>query len=381
MHNLTSKLLLYSLNRIKSDCVPGTFNIQRVLVAPLDWGLGHATRCIPIIDALNKRGFQVFIAAEGAQKALLEKEFPGLTMLSLKGYRVQYSRKKGWLPFKLLAQLPGLLQTIAREHRWLEEIVETHSIDLVISDNRYGLYSSRVPCVFMTHQLRIKARYHWLESLIQKIHYHYIERFKTCWVPDDVSENNIGGSLSHPHQLPRIPVHYIGLLTRFHSSLAEHRYDRCIILSGPEPQRTLLEQRILADLANIDGQTLLVRGKPGSEEKLALMDGVRVENHLSTAALQEAILQSDVIICRSGYTTIMELMALKKRSILIPTPGQTEQEYLASLLKEKQFAYSEEQTDFDLFQALIASLLFPYQWPVLHRFCEKDLPDLLKASL
>lgn len=361
--------------------MPGTFNIQRVLVAPLDWGLGHATRCIPIIDALNKQGFKVFIATEGAQRALLEKEFPELTMLPLKGYRVRYSRKMSCLPFKLLAQLPGLLQTIAREHRWLEQVIETHAIDLVIADNRYGLYSNRVPCVFMTHQLRIKAPYNWLESLIQKINYHYIERFKVCWVPDDGSENNVSGSLSHPRQLPRIPVHYIGLLTRFEPAETEHRYDRCILLSGPEPQRSLLEQQILPGLTALGGETLLVRGKPGNDEKLAPINGVRIENHLSTTALQAAILQSDVIICRSGYTTIMELMVLQKKSILIPTPGQTEQEYLAGLLKEKQYAYSEKQTDFRLPDALRASAAFPYQWPVLHRFCEKDLPDLLKTAL
>ncbi len=351
------------------------------MVAPLDWGLGHATRCIPIIDALVKQGFEVFLAAEGAQKALLEKEFPALTILPLKGYRVRYSRKSGWLPIKLLAQLPRLLRTIANEHKWLQQAIETHSIDLVISDNRYGLYSSRVPSVFITHQLRIKASYTWLESYIQKIHYRFIERFKACWVPDDGSENNIGGDLSHPQQLPRIPVHYIGLLTRFHSSPAAQNYDRCILLSGPEPQRTLLEQQVVARLRDLEGQTLLVRGKPGSDEELPTIDGVRIENHLSTKALQDAILQSGIIICRSGYTTVMELMALQKKSILIPTPGQTEQEYLAGLLMQKKFAYSVGQPDFDLAKALHAAGAFPYEWPSIHKFCEKDLYNLLKASL
>ncbi len=348
------------------------------MVAPLDWGLGHATRCIPIIHALMHQGIEVWAAAEGAQQILLQQEFPGLRVLPLKGYGINYSKKKSLLPFKLLTQLPRLLGLISYERKWLQQTIETHAIDLVISDNRYGLCSNKIPCIFITHQLTIKAPYQWLEAILQRINYSYINKFTACWVPDAEGENNIAGELSHPRQMPKVPVHYIGLLARFHKTGAEKKYDRCIVLSGPEPQRTFLEHQIMCSLPQLEGKTLFVRGKPGSEERLQSGKQYQVENHLPTAALQEAFLQSEWIICRSGYTTIMELMALEKKSILIPTPGQTEQEYLARELTKKNYAFCVKQRSFDLVMAIAEAKNFSYRLPVIHRFEEKDINGLLQ---
>lgn len=358
-----------------------SFNIEKVLVAPLDWGLGHATRCIPIIRALNKNGYEVLIAAEGAQEILLRAEFPDNNILPLKGYRVSYSRQKRWLPFKLLAQVPRLLQTLRYEQRWLQKAIETHSIDLVISDNRFGLYTSKVPCIFITHQLSIKAPYRWLESLMQRLNYRYINRYTACWVPDAAGANNIAGLLSHPFNLPGTPVHYIGFLARFNSSNAVKKYDHCILLSGPEPQRGILEAQIMKELPGLKGRTLLVRGKPGMKEKPAATDYVTVENHLSTKDLETAVLQSEYIICRSGYTTVMELLVLQKKMILIPTPGQTEQEYLARYLQQKKYAFAVAQQNFDLLSAAEEAGNFDYELPVMQGFKEEHITALLAASL
>ncbi len=331
------------------------------MVAPLDWGLGHATRCIPIIRALVSGGFEVMLAVEGVQANLLQTEFPALICIPLKGYRVRYSKHPAWLPLVLLQQLPRLFSVIRQENRWLDTIIREYRIDLVISDNRYGLFSPSIPCIFITHQLTVKAPFAWLEKVLQRINYQYINRFTACWVPDAAGEDNVAGVLSHPARLPKIPLKYIGLLSRFQPKTAEKKYDLCILLSGPEPQRTLLENKFLAELSAVPGKILLVRGKPGSKENIPVPDHVAVTNHLPNEALQAAIQQSDYVLSRSGYTTVMELLCLQKRSILIPTPGQTEQEYLAARLAEAHHCYAVSQSQFQFAEHFAEAKTFNYQ--------------------
>lgn len=357
------------------------FNIRKVLVAPLDWGLGHATRCIPIIRGLLTNGYQVIIAAEGPQAHLLLQEFPSLVCLPLAGYRVRYSKNRWALPFTLVQQLPGLFATIRQEHHWLDEVIHQHQIDLVISDNRYGLSSKKIPCIFITHQLTIKAPFGWMEKILQRINYHYINRFTCCWVPDAEGDVNAAGILSHPAQLPVIKILYIGLLARFQQRAESKKYDYCILLSGPEPQRTLLENQLIAGIGKLNGNILLVRGKPGNTEALQVPDNVKVVNHLPTPELQKALLQSDYIVSRSGYTTIMEILALQKKSILIPTPGQTEQEYLAKKLQQSHACMSIAQKHFDCSKHFSMAKDYPYQLPVFPVCKDTDLTRLLQASV
>ncbi|MES2003872.1 MAG: glycosyltransferase [Bacteroidota bacterium] len=361
--------------------MPSNFNIQKILIAPLDWGLGHATRCIPIIRALIANGFTVVIAAEGAQAHLLQTEFPTLQLLLLPGYRVRYSKRKWTLPFTLLAQLPRLLRTIKMEAAWLKQVIDDHQIDLVISDNRYGLSNQKVSCIFITHQLTIKAPFAWLETLLQKINYRYINRFTACWVPDMAGAHNLAGCLSHPAKMPAVPVQYIGLLSRFRPEAAVVKYEYCILLSGPEPQRTLLEDKLLPELQKMQTPVLLVRGKPGNTDILFAGDQVTIKNHLPGNELQQAILQSEYIVSRSGYTTVMELMALQKKSILIPTPGQTEQEYLAQRLAENGFCITASQDHFDCVEQLLKAKQFQYQVPAFELFEEAAIVSLIKTAV
>ncbi|MEO8171937.1 MAG: glycosyltransferase [Sediminibacterium sp.] len=357
------------------------FNIQKILIAPLDWGLGHATRCIPIIRALIANGYEVVAAAENSQAILLQTEFPSLQILPLTGYMVRYSKSKWGLTFKLLAQLPRLQKTIKEEHRWLGKIIDEHHIDLVISDNRYGLFSKKVPCIFITHQLLIKAPFSWIEKMLQRINYDYINKFTSCWIPDTKGEPNAAGVLSHPAILPRTKVHYIGLLSRFQIKTVEKKYDYCILLSGPEPQRTLLESKLLSGLSDIKGKILFVRGKPGSTEILEQTDQIEIKNHLPGTELEQALQQSEYIISRSGYTTVMELLSLQKKSILIPTPGQTEQEYLAKKLQNDQICMSTEQDDLNFVEDLLKARAFPYRFPALDLFDGNRITELLKNSI
>ena len=329
------------------------FNKPRVLVAPLDWGLGHATRCIPVISKLLEQHCEVIIAAETAGKVLLQKEFPDLFFIDLKGYRMQYSKNKSWLPVNLLLQFPKLIYSIYAERRWLKVVIEQYKIDAVISDNRMGLSRSKVYCVYITHQLQIKTGNRFTEWVAQKIHYHFINKYNACWVPDDAGDINLAGELSHPSVLPTTPIVYLGPFSRFKKNEAEIKYNLCIILSGPEPQRSIFEKLIVDDLEKVNGNVLLVRGRPGGQLVNESLNGfVEIKNHLASDELNLVLQQSKIIICRSGYSSVMDLVKIQKQAILVPTPGQTEQEYLARYLQEQGLFLCIEQKYFSLQDAL-----------------------------
>lgn len=358
------------MNLIK---IQSKFNITTVLIAPLDWGLGHATRCIPLIKALLLNNCKVIIACNKQQKKLLEQEFTNVAFLFLEGYNITYASNPKLLPLSILKQLPQINKAINRENLWLNKIIDKHDIKLVISDNRYGLYSNKVPCVFVTHQLTIKAPFSFVEKYLQLINYQFINRFTACWVPDFASDNNVAGILSHPKKMPNIPVSYIGLLSRFKTTKTiDKKYDFCVVLSGPEPQRTVLEQLILKDIHLINSTILLVRGKPLSEENLPTFLNVEIVNHLVGSDLQQAFQQSNYIISRSGYSTVLELLSLQKKSILIPTPGQTEQEYLGKKLMTQGWCYTISQKEFSLQKAISEAEKFKYQLPQLETVSLQD---------
>lgn len=331
-------------------------------MAPLDWGLGHATRCIPVIKALTSQGCTVFLAGEGTTKILLQKEFPELNFLPLKGYRVHYAKRRWMLPFSIGAQVPRILFAIKKENDWLQTVVEKYSIDAVISDNRFGLSHAGIPCVFMTHQLSIKTGLGRLaDRWLQQLNYRYINRFSECWVPDAAHENNLGGDLSHPKTFPSVPVHYIGPLSRFGEPKAENPKHILILLSGPEPQRTVFENLLLKQVTGYRGPVVLIRGLPGCTEALHLPANIEVYDHLPAKELQQKIAEASFVVSRCGYSTVMDMAALKKKAVLIATPGQTEQEYLSRHLMQKNFALCMEQKKFHLAKALELAAAFTYQ--------------------
>jgi uncharacterized protein (TIGR00661 family) len=340
----------------------------RILVAPLDWGLGHATRCIPVIYELLRQNCDVWLAGEGVQEALLKQEFPTLPFLNLPGYRVKYGRSVGTVLWNILRQSGKILKAIKLENDWLERMVAEHGFDAVISDNRYGLYHAEIPCIFITHQLNIKSPFgKWSERLLQKKNYKYINRFTECWVPDAEGVNNLAGALSHPKNKPAIRLKYIGPLSRFENigdlSLSPptgEAGDLLIILSGPEPQRSILENQIVKDIAHYPGSAVVVRGIPGAINLIPSTNTIRFYNHLSAEELGKEMKKAEYIISRSGYSTIMDITKLQKKSILIPTPGQTEQEYLAKYMQGKKTALIIFQKTFSLLSALQLARSFSY---------------------
>lgn len=356
------------------------FNIKTVLIAPLDWGLGHATRCIPIIKALLAKDYKVIVATDGKSKTLLQQEFPELFFVQLKGYQIEYSKNKLFLPIKILSQVPKIVQTIRYEHQWLKKIILVYNIDLVISDNRFGLNHSIIPCIFITHQLTIQTPFSWLTSWVQKINYSYINRFTTCWIPDVAGKNNMAGVLSHPKKLPSIPVEYIGLLSRFQQiANNQMQYKICVLISGPEPQRTIFENTIFNNIAAFKEKIIVLRGLPNTIQSLPSTQNCTVHNHLAGDTLEQILQQSEYIICRSGYTSLMELLTLQKKCIVVPTPGQTEQEFLAHSLNKQGWCFSESQHKFNLIESYTKAQQFNYCLPQFEvTKLQKLIPQLVE---
>lgn len=334
---------------------------KKLLVVPLDWGLGHATRCVPVIRNLINNDCEVWLAGEGAQEKLLREEFPSLPFLPLKGYRIQYA--KTGLTGKLLLQIPSILRSIKEENKWLKEQVSEHQFEAVISDNRYGLYHEKIFSVFITHQLCIKSSLgKWSGRVLQKWTYKLLDRFNECWIPDEEGKNNLAGELSHPRKLPDISVRYIGVLSRFQRKDSEEIKDHLlIILSGPEPQRTILENKIIDQIVNYSGTATIVRGLPGEKNIIPSTNTTHFYNHLSSEELNSEAMKADFVISRSGYSTVMDIAAIQKKSIVIPTPGQTEQEYLADYLMKKKFTFCVKQKDFSLLKNIEEARNFEYR--------------------
>ncbi len=314
---------------------------KRILIAPLDWGLGHATRCIPIIREFILRGCDVKIASSGDALILLKEEFPRLEFFELPSYRAVYS-KRFPLMMKMLFQVPKFLTVIRQEHLTLERLIKENQIDLVISDNRFGCWTNKVPSVFMMHQINIQMHiaWKWIQPIVNYANHRQLKKFSQCWVPD-FPDRTLTAKLTEPGKLR---VRFIGMLSRFQSlKNISPTYDYLALVSGPEPQRTIFEQKIRMCFAELKGRKVLVRGLPGlSEEIVHLTDWDEV-TFMNGERLQHLIASSALVICRSGYSSIMDLAKMSKRAVFVPTPGQTEQEYLADQLMKNNIARSVTQ--------------------------------------
>ena len=324
-----------------------------MLVAPLDWGLGHATRCIPIIKELINQNVEVLIGADGRPFDLLKKEFPLLRLIRLPGYSVAYSVDKS-IALKIVQQFPQLIYSAVSEHRMLRKIIRQFSLQGVISDSRFGLFARGIPCVYVSHQIGIKmpSRLEWASYPIYLMNKALINQYSECWIPDHGGEDNLSGELSHHYHLPR-NAKYLGPLSRFRKiSGIGKEYDVLVLLSGPEPQRSILEGIVLDQLKATHHRTLVVRGVPEKNQRIKLSEFVTVVSPLESEALNVAILSSDIVLSRPGYSTVMDLALLGSRAIFIPTPGQTEQEYLAEIFLKNGAFCIRRQESFDLEEAI-----------------------------
>ncbi len=333
-----------------------------VLISPLDWGLGHATRCLPIIRYFSSGGYRVVIAASGKSAQFLKDTCPNEIHTDIPGPEIRYPLRGWHMPFWLMVMVPKLIRWYFSDRIEAERLARHHHISLIISDNRYGFYSSRCPSILITHQLHIQPplwlsyRFPRISKLGARLIYPCFQMlflpFRHIWVPDVSDAPSLSGCLSHGEPLPRKTI-YIGPLSRFSqtrqtSEIAESKIDLLVLISGPEPHRTLFEQIVKQSLSQTQLRCVILLGKPPYDATVRPNGPIRYYNHLGEEQMARAIRQADVILCRSGYTTLMELSGFQKQHIvLLPTPGQTEQEYLARYLADLRMVHQIPQAPFD----------------------------------
>ncbi len=322
---------------------------MKTLVAPLNWGLGHATRCIPLIQKLLSEGHEIIIATDGHPMELLKAAFPDLSYITLASYKIHYNKGKSQLT-AMLRSIPVILWGIIREHHQLKKIIREHQIERVISDNRFGLWNKHLHSTYITHQLMIKMPkgLGFMTPVIWLGHRFFINRFDVCLIPDFEGEDNLSGDLSHKYPVPR-HARFIGPLSRLTQFSTQSpiipglRFDTVALVSGPEPQRTIFEQQLIKRFKNSTDRVLIIQGLPADKTSGQIdetHENLTILPHLDTDKLASILLQAKEIICHSGYSTLMDLYALNclDKAELIPTPGQTEQEYLALYHKQKKRA-------------------------------------------
>jgi uncharacterized protein (TIGR00661 family) len=313
---------------------------KNILICPLEWGLGHAGRMIPVAIMLQQTGHNVFIGSGEKHLEFFRKEVPGLTYILFPGFRIRYS---SWLPQYIVIFLttPVFILKCITEHLKLKKIIREYSIDVVISDSRLGLWNKNITTALVTHMMRIPhPRFlEFLENfgnpLVKKI----TGKFDLCLIPDFPGEINISGKLSHDIELPE-NARFVGPLSRFklsdrETASSQKKYYCTVILSGPEPQREILKKKLTGILINYGKPSVILEGKPSGETVIRTKGNITFISHLATSDFRRLILESENIVARSGYTTVMELLSLEKGALLIPTPGQPEQEYLAEYLSDK----------------------------------------------
>jgi hypothetical protein len=263
-----------------------------------------------------------------------------------------------------------MIRSVFRENRMVKRLVNEESADIVISDNRYGLFGSPAYSVFVTHQVSpaLPAGFRWLEFPVYLIIRGLIERFDQCWIPDFPDPSvNLSGRLSHRYKKPSNTI-YVGILSRFSpSNMAAipgvKQYDVAVILSGPEPQVSFFEKKICGQLIKLQKSAILIRGlrKKPIEIPGALPSYIRQESHLDMTAFSEAIRNSGLVLSRSGYTGIMDFITMGIPAVLVPTPGQSEQEYLAEWLSDKGWftCVKQEDLDLELMHDILSHSTFP----------------------
>lgn len=337
---------------------------KKILITPLDWGAGHTTRCIPLVAHLLQNGHKPIVAGNEAQMAIIDQYFNGsIDTIYTPGYNVIYSGLNKVAQAGLLLQTPRLLKTIGQENIRLKEIVKKLRPDGIISDNRYGMYHARVPSVIMTHQLRIQSGLgNAVDNILQRMHYKYLNKFGATWVVDTEASPGLAGTLSHPTAMPD-SYKYIGLLSRFACMVTGNQKEDgpiLVLISGPEPQRTEFSKMLWQQVLKHPGPVMFAEGSETVTGPATIPAHISYHKRIDGPMLAETLMNASIVVCRSGYSTLMDLSAINKHAIVIPTPGQTEQQYLGTKLHERGIFYSTHQKGFDLPRALKEAAAFPF---------------------
>jgi uncharacterized protein (TIGR00661 family) len=322
----------------------------RILLCVLDWGLGHATRSLALAKTLHAEQFEVIFASSGSALDLLKIEMPLAKFYVLPSYDVTY-QFGGSFTQNIVRQLGKIRRVVKEEHRIIDQIVKSDRFDLIVSDNRYGCFHPDVRSIFLSHHLKIRLTRGWklLSRVVNAMHRKRITRFDECWVPD-FPNCQLSGDLS---ELAVLNKRFIGPLStmRRSSTQPKKKYSMLFVLSGPEPQRTVFANALIKQLENFETSWLLVHGVPNG----APPQDERQRAFMNRDELNRVVEESEMVICRSGYSSIMDLAVMGSKAFLVPTPGQTEQLYLADLLMERGVCFCQQQDKLDLRRAMEAS--------------------------
>lgn len=320
---------------------------MRIAFGICSWGLGHATRTLPIIRRFIKEGDDVVVVSHGGALSLLRTELDGgARFYDLEDYEPPSTQNSNLVALEAFASIPKYVSAVKREHDFVERMLANDKIDAIFSDNRFGFYSIRVPSFYMTHQLRIMnpLRSRFLESVTERLGEWLLNRLTGLIVPDFKSDG-LSGRLAHGLSvIDERDVHYIGALSDFERRSSDEDVDLFASVSGPEPQRSAFERLVLEQLEGFEGRAIISLGKKAETKVLG---NIEIRGLTGKKEREDLLSRSKVVISRSGYSTIMDMCALGRRSLLVPTPGQTEQEYLAQyhMSRGSYFCVSENDLD------------------------------------
>jgi UDP-N-acetylglucosamine transferase subunit ALG13 len=284
----------------------------------------------------------VIMASDGASLELLKKEFPGLPSLELPSYSIKYAKNGPLLKWALLKRIPKIIQSVKEEKKRVNDLVVLGRIQGIISDNRFGVFNELVPSVYITHQINVLSGK--TTSITSKWHHNIIKQFDECWVPDNHGAKNLSGKLGHLDN-KKIKLRYLGLISRMVKMDIPIQHDILFLLSGPEPQRSLLEEKILSEFKDLEKRMILIRGVVEPQQKRTRIGNINLVNFMLKDELEEYLNACSLVVSRPGYTTLLDLAALQKKAFFIPTPGQHEQLYLAKRMKELRMAPYSNQNE------------------------------------
>lgn len=316
-----------------------SFSGKNILLSPLNWGLGHASRMVPVIKRLRTCNNVVVVCAKEAEQ-FLKSEIPDINIIIINELSFKYPESRISL-FSLLRLAFIMLFNSLNEHYKVKKLIKQFDIQIVVSDNRYGLLYKNIPCYIFTHQIFPFPPHPFekFQNLFGKILIKYLSKFTKCIIPDFTGDFKLSGLLTQKLPLDSRKFVYSGILSRFEDAEnvdLKKRYDYLVLISGIEKQRTVFENEILKKFSDTQKKVLFVRGvfaETLPEKFNDISPSVTVKNYLTGNELKTAFLESETVICRSGYSTLCDLIALNKKAEVYPTPGQTEQEYLAERLK------------------------------------------------
>jgi uncharacterized protein (TIGR00661 family) len=336
---------------------------KKVFIAPLNWGLGHAIRLLPLIKLLLTKDYEVYIGASGRSKEVLQQEVKQCIFFDFPEYPIKYPHSRFFVTRFMLIIFPQMLLAMKNEQKKLRILHKKYHFNLIISDNRFSLALSGVRSLLISHQLRYKLPWpiQKMEWLPEYFNYSHFRKYDRIIVPDIEEHKTLTGELSHNMRyLPENKLYYLGIMTALEQNIKEDdgRIDYFVIISGPEPQRTKFEKIILNQVGKLKGRVVIALGKPEKDYKIRMGNSV-IYTYLNRYKISDYLRRAKFIISRPGYTTVMEMIESGNRGLFIPTPGQIEQVYLAKYFIENNWCYSVPQNDFDLIAAIKIAQTYP----------------------